>query len=133
MTSPSPSLPARIGYLLGRPLPVEMQDWVRNDVVGPGSVRRYIMRGIVPLLPILIAFAFFPATVIIRICMIALLLIPLVYFQIALIRVYRRHLLMNNGLDPALLEAKRSSQKAATRSEYEAIYRRSHREIEEPR
>ncbi|MBD0022735.1 MULTISPECIES: DUF5313 family protein [Gordonia] len=124
MSRTEPSLIQRVKYLLGRPLPDEMREWVRNDVTGPGAARRYFMRGIVPLIPILIAFAFVPGPVIIRLCMMLLLLLPLLYFQFALIKVYRRHLLSTNGLDPELINATRDRRRDSTRSEYESIYRR---------
>ncbi len=99
-----------------------MRDWVHNDVVGPGYTRRYITRGVLPLLPILIAFGFIPTPLIYRVCMIALLLIPLIYFQIALTPFYRRHLLLTNGLDPDLVSARKQRRKAETKADYDAIY-----------
>ncbi len=124
MSATQPSLIQRVKYLLGRPLPDGMREWVRNDVVGPGNARRYFIRGILPLIPILLAFAFVPGPLIIRLCMMLLLLLPLIYFQFALMRVYRRHLLHSNGLDPDLVNESRDRRKADTRSEYENIYRR---------
>ena len=124
MSRTSPSLFQRLRYLAGQPLPPEMPDWVRADVTGPGHARRYLTRGLIPLIPILIAFYFVPGPLIYRLCMMALLLIPLIYFQIALIRIYRRHLLATNGLDPDMLNAKRDKKRKETKSEYESIYRR---------
>ena len=124
MSAPSPSLIQRLKYLLGRPLTEGIREWVRNDVVGPGNARRYFIRGLLPLIPILIVFAFVPGPLFIRLCMILLLLLPLIYFQIALMRVYRRHLLHSNGLDPDLINESRDRRKADTRSEYEKLYRR---------
>lgn len=115
-----------VKYLLGRPLPESMRDWVVRDVTGPGSRRRYIIRGVLPFVPILLAFALFvPGPFVYRIGMIALLLIPLVYFEIALMSIYRRHLLTSNGLDGDLLDVKRDARRALTRSEYEANYPRT--------
>jgi hypothetical protein len=57
--------------------------------------------------------------------MIALLLIPLVYFEIALMSIYRRHLLTSNGLDGDLLGVKRRARRAVTKDEYEANYPRT--------
>ena len=124
MSATQPSLTQRRLYLLGRPLPDEMREWVRNDVVGPGNARRYFVRGILPLIPVLIAFAFVPGPLIIRVCMMLLLLLPLIYFQFALMKVYRRHLLHTNGLDPELVNVTRDKRKADTRNEYEKIYRK---------
>jgi hypothetical protein len=54
--------------------------------------------------------------------MIAILLIPLVYFQIALTPFYRRHLLLTNGLDPDLISERKQRRKEATKADYDAIY-----------
>ena len=105
MSATHPGLLQKIGYLLGRPLPASMREWVRNDLTGPGHVRRYIVRGLIPLVPLLVGFWFIPGPLLLRGGMMLLILIPFVYFQIALIRVYRRHLLINNGLDAALVDA----------------------------
>ncbi|WP_020109321.1 DUF5313 family protein [Nocardia sp. 348MFTsu5.1] len=111
-----------VKYLLGRPLPASMRDWVIRDVTGPGCIRRYIIRGVLPFLPIFIAFSFVPGPVIYRLGMIALLLIPLVYFEIALMSIYRRHLLTTNGIDGALIGVKRRAKQEITKNEYEAKY-----------
>ncbi len=124
-TRPTPG--GFIRYLGGRPLPESMREWVLNDVVGPGHTRRYITRGVLPLVPILIAFSFIPAPPIYRVCMIALLLIPLVYFQIALTPFYRRHLLLTNGLDPEMVSEKKQRRREATKADYDAIY--GHRRV----
>ena len=76
------------------------------------------------MIPVLIAFAFVPGPLIIRVCMMLLLLLPLIYFQFALMKVYRRHLLHTNGLDPELVNVTRDKRKADTRNEYEKIYRK---------
>lgn len=120
-----PNLFQIVRYLLGRPLPESMRDWVIGDVTGPGSTRRFIIRGVLPFLPILLAFAIFvPGPFVYRIGMIALLLIPLVYFEIALMSIYRRHLLTTNGLDGDLVDVKRRARREITKNEYEANYPR---------
>ena len=43
-----PNFPQYCGYLLGKTLPDRYQDWVRNDLVGPGAQARYIIRFTVP-------------------------------------------------------------------------------------
>lgn len=113
----------RIGYLLGRPLPDSMRDWVARDITGPGNARRYIVRGFVPFVPIVVGLCFIPAQWWVRGGMILLLAIPLLYFQIALKDVYRRHLLRNNGLDPKLA----SKVKIVRLSAADEAYRRMHR------
>ncbi|HEY9315264.1 DUF5313 family protein [Williamsia sp.] len=122
-TRPNPC--QRVKYLLGRPLPGSMRDWVIRDVTGPGCMRRYLIRGVLPFLPIFIAFSFVPGPVIYRLGMIALLLIPLIYFEIALMSVYRRHLLTANGIDGNLIGVKRRARQEATKSDYESKYPRT--------
>ncbi len=104
MSATVPGPLARIGYLLGRPLPPEMREWVRRDVTGRGNYRRYLVRGLIPFLPIVIGLCFVPASWMVRLGMILILTIPFLYFQVALGSIYRRHLLRNNGLDPKLAD-----------------------------
>lgn len=123
MSTSRPGPLQRVGYLLGRPLPESMRDWVANDITGPRHVWRYLMRGLIPFVPIAVALCFLPAPWMVRAGMVLLLAIPLVYFQVALMNIYRRHLLRNNGLDPRLAD----KVKIIRLSEAEEIYRRQHR------
>lgn len=113
----------RVGYLLGKPLPAAMRDWVAADITGPGNARRYFLRGLIPFLPIAVGLCFIPAPWWLRLGMVLLLAIPLLYFQVALKQVYRRHLLRNNGLDPKLAD----TVKVVRLSEVDAAYRAVHR------
>ncbi len=124
MSQTRPGFGQKIGYLLGRPLPESMRDWVREDLTGPGHVRRYIVRGLIPILPLLVGFWFIPGALFIRGGMMLLILIPFVYFQIALIRVYRRHLLVNNGLDASLVDAVQIQRADAVADDYRQRHRR---------
>ena len=123
MSATRPGPLQKVGYLLGRRLPDSMRDWVLNDLTGPGHMRRYFVRGLIPLLPVLIVFAFIPGPPLIRGGMILLLLIPFIYFQVALVRVYRRHLLVNNGLDPKLVDAVQIRRADEVADEYRQRYR----------
>ncbi|MGB3698038.1 MAG: DUF5313 family protein [Gordonia sp. (in: high G+C Gram-positive bacteria)] len=122
MSAQRPGFGQKIGYLLGRSLPASMQDWVIEDLTGPGHLRRYLIRGIVPILPLFLIFAFIPGGIWVKLGMIVLLLIPFVYFQLALGHIYRRHLMVNNGLDPALLETAKVVRADAVRNEYRDRY-----------
>ncbi|MGB3301836.1 DUF5313 family protein [Gordonia sp. (in: high G+C Gram-positive bacteria)] len=119
MSAQRPGFFQKIGYLLGRPLPESMKDWVLADITGPGHVRRYFVRGLVPVIPLFIIFLLIPASIWVQLGMIVLLLIPFVYFQIALSQVYRRHLLVNNGLDASVLDARKAKRADAVRDEYQ--------------
>ncbi|MFZ2511166.1 MAG: DUF5313 family protein [Gordonia sp. (in: high G+C Gram-positive bacteria)] len=123
MSATTPGLWARIGYLLGRPLPPQMREWVRRDITGRGNYRRYLVRGLVPFLPIVIALCFVPASWMVRAGMILILTIPFLYFQVALGGIYRRHLLRNNGLDPKLADRVTIIRLTAA----DEAYRRQHR------
>ncbi|WP_440713777.1 DUF5313 family protein [Gordonia sp. FQ] len=113
----------RLGYLLGRPLPESMRDWVRRDITGRRNTLRYLLRGFVPFVPIAVGLCFIPAPWWVRGGMVLLLAIPLLYFQIALKDVYRRHLLRNNGLDPKLAD----KVKIVRLSDAQALYEAKHR------
>lgn len=95
-----------------------MRGWVEEDLTGPGHVRRYFVRGLIPVIPLFIVFLLIPGTLFMRLGMVILLLIPFVYFQIALSGVYRRHLLTNNGLDPKLANKVQIQRADAVRNEY---------------
>lgn len=118
MSTERPGLLQKIGYLLGRRLPESMQPWVLNDLTGPGAFRRYFVRGLIPVIPLFAAFMFIPGSVWVKIGMIVLLLIPFVYFQAALSHVFRRHLMVNNGLDPELLNKHKVRRADAISNDY---------------
>ncbi|WP_433608840.1 DUF5313 family protein [Prescottella agglutinans] len=120
MSAPQrPTFGQYVGYQFGRTLPPSLQDWVRNDLVGPGASARYLIRFTVPVLPILALFLLIPGPVWIPLAMMALLFIPLVYFAIALMRVYRRHRLQSHGLDPELVAEKAQRRAEWIRDDYE--------------
>ena len=114
-----PNFPQYCGYLLGKTLPDRYQDWVRNDLVGPGAQARYIIRFTVPATLILLLFLLIPGPIWIPLAMMALLLIPLAYFVVALGTIYRRHRLLSHGLDPELLDEKAQRRADRTREDYE--------------
>jgi hypothetical protein len=123
MTMPDqrkPSFTQYLGYLFGRTLPDSMQDWVRNDLVGPGASVRYVLRFTLPLIPLFLAFyLLIPGERWIPLAMMALLLFPVLYFAIALMNIYRRHRLLAHGLDPELLNEKAQRRADSTRDDYE--------------
>ena len=108
-----------LGYQFGRVLPPSMQDWVRDDLVGTGAQAWYLIRFTLPVVPLLALFLLIPGPLWIGLAMMALLFIPLVYFTIALMNVYRRHRLLVHGLDPALLNADAQARVDRTREDYE--------------
>ena len=122
-TTPTPA--QRLGYITGRTLPHSMRDWVRDDLTGPGATRRYLLRILVPILPVLALFLLVPGPLWIGLSMMALLYIPLIYFAVALMYVYRRHRLIRHGLDPAWADSAVRERQAAERRDYERRYGRA--------
>ncbi|MFC4127683.1 DUF5313 family protein [Nocardia rhizosphaerae] len=124
MTRTTPTLWQRLRYLTGATLPPSMSDWVLADLTGPGATRRYLLRFLVPVLPVLCLFLLVPGPLWMGLSMMALLYIPLIYFTVALTYVYRRHRLVSHGLDPALADAEEQARAEAERAAYEARHQR---------
>ncbi|MFX0577781.1 DUF5313 family protein [Nocardia nepalensis] len=121
----TPTLPQRIGYILGRTLPPSMSEWVLNDLTGPGAARRYLMRFLIPIIPVLMLFLLVPGPKWMGLAMMALLYLPLIYFTAALMYVYRRSRLIKHGLDPALADAESRRRAEADRLDYERRHGRA--------
>jgi hypothetical protein len=115
----TPTLPQRIRYICGATLPPSMSAWVINDLTGPGAARRYLLRILIPVLAVLCLFLLVPGPLWMRLAMMALLYLPLIYFTIALMYVYRRGRLNKHGLDPALADARQHRRAVAEREAYE--------------
>lgn len=122
--SETPNPLQRVRYVCGATLPPEMTEWVRNDLTGPGAARRYLMRFLIPIIPVLCLFLLIPGPLWVGLSMMALLYLPLIYFTIALMYVYRRHRLIKHGLDPHLADARERERGAAERAAYEARHGR---------
>ncbi|WP_431966246.1 DUF5313 family protein [Nocardia sp. bgisy134] len=121
----TPTFAQRIGYIWGRTLPPAMSEWVRADLTGPGATRRYLVRILVPIIPVLSLFLLVPGPLWMGLAMMALLYLPLIYFTVALMYVYRRHRLIKHGLDPALADADARERSAADRLAYERKHGRA--------
>ncbi|MFJ4656060.1 DUF5313 family protein [Nocardia sp. NPDC088792] len=119
-TAPTPF--QRLGYICGRTLPPSLAAWVLDDITGPGATRRYLLRILLPIIPVLCLFLLIPGPLWMGLAMMALLYIPLIYFTAALTYVFRRNRLIKHGLDPALADLDRRQREAAAR----AAYRQQH-------
>lgn len=119
----TPTTRQYLGYLAGRTLPADLHEWVVNDITGPGATRRYAIRCLVPLTPVLTALLLVPGPWLIRISMVLLLFLPFVYFLIGLENIYLRHRLVSHGLDPQLLNKDKQSRIDRERADYENRYR----------
>lgn len=114
-----PSPLAYIGYCYGRVLPVEMDDWVRQDLAGKGAQRRTLVRVSIPAVLIVAPLWLIPASTGMHLAMSTLLLLPFVYFAHALDKVWRAHRLRQHGLDPDLVNERSRQRDSRIREDYE--------------
>ncbi|WP_446222100.1 DUF5313 family protein [Nocardia sp. IBHARD005] len=124
MSNSTPNLWQRFRYITGATLPPSMADWVLADLTGPGATRRYLMRLLLPVLAVLCLFLLVPGPLWIGLSMIALLYLPLVYFTVALVYVYRRHRLVSHGFDPELANVAERRRAEVERVAYESRHHR---------
>ncbi|MFJ2668917.1 DUF5313 family protein [Nocardia fluminea] len=124
MSDSTPNLWQRVRYITGGTLPPSMADWVLADLTGPGATRRYLMRFLLPVLPVLCLFLLVPGPLWIGLSMMALLYLPLVYFTVALVYVYRRHRLVSHGFDPELANEAERRRAEVERVAYESRHQR---------
>ncbi|WP_280267120.1 DUF5313 family protein [Nocardia wallacei] len=115
----TPNPVQRVRYICGATLPPSMREWVLEDLTGPGAARRYLVRFLVPVLLPLCLFLLVPGPLWMGLSMMALLYIPLIYFTIALMYVYRRHRLSKHDLDPELADIGERRRAEAERAAYE--------------
>jgi len=102
MTRPGPL--QYIGYSLGRKLPDEMRDWVRNDLAGEGAVRRYMVRSAIPPFLVLAPFWLLPASLYVHLEMTVPIYAWAILISLALNKVWRRYRLAQHDLDPNLVD-----------------------------
>lgn len=96
-----------------------MDDWVREDLTGPGARRRNLIRVGIP--PVLVAapFWFLPASLTLHLILSGFVLLPFVYFAHALDKVWRTHRLRQHGLDADLVDERTRLRDAHIREDYE--------------
>lgn len=111
-----------VGYVFGRRLPDELRDWVRNDLAGPGAVRRHMIRFAIPPLLILGPFWLLPASLYVHLEMTAPIYIWSLLMALALNKVWRRHRLAQHGLDPKILDDNAREKNARYHDAYIAKY-----------
>jgi len=84
-----------------------MRDWVANDLAGPGSVRRFMIRMAIPPIFVLAPFWLFPVehdALYVHTTMTVPLYVWALAIALALNKVWRRHRLAQHGLDPNLVD-----------------------------
>ncbi|MFW0786443.1 DUF5313 domain-containing protein [Gordonia sp. CPCC 206044] len=126
MVSDSRSKPAGLQYVryaYGARLPASMRDWVANDLAGPGAAMRMVVRWSIPCIILLAPMMLVPADLVIRLNMTLPILLPYIFFAIALNRVYRRYRLDQHGLDPDLINRRERERNADLYDEYHRKYR----------
>lgn len=100
-----------------------MRDWVFNDLTGPYAALRMVAWWAVPCVIILVPMLFVPADWLIRANMTVPILIPYIFFSVALNRVYRRYRLSQHGFDPDLVSRREKEKNADVYAEYHRKYR----------
>lgn len=121
----TPTLAQRIRYTCGGKLPPALRQWVIDDLTGPGAARRYLLRILVPVIPPLCLLLFIPGPLWMGLAMMALLYLPLIYFTVALMEVFRHARLVKHGLDPALADARQRERATGEREAYERRHGRA--------
>ncbi len=111
-----------VAYCYGKTLPASMHDWVRNDLTGKGARMRTLVRVTIPALLIVAPLWLVPTTVAMRIGMMALLILPFIYFAHALDKIWRVHRLRQHGLDPALIDELARRRDAHIHDDYRKRY-----------
>ncbi|TSD97379.1 hypothetical protein FOS14_15520 [Skermania sp. ID1734] len=118
-----PTLLQSVPYWYGKRLPNSMRAWVRRDLTGPGAAWRMIVRWSIPCILLLAPMWLLPTTLYVHTKMTVPILIPFVYFSIALNKVWRRHQLALHGFDPNLVDERNHARQADERRAYEQRYR----------
>jgi hypothetical protein len=117
-----PTVWQHVTYSYGRKLPDSMRDWVAEDLAGKGAATRMVIRVSVPCVLLLAPLLLIPTSAYVHASMTLPILIPFIYFSIALNRVWRRHRLTQHGLDPALADQRQLAREADQRAAYERRY-----------
>ena len=119
--TPRPNAAQRVRYLLGRPLPPTMRDWVIRDQTGPGNLVRYAVRGQAMVAPFYIMFFAFPGELMLKLYMVALVFSPVALMQAALREVYRKHLLVSNDIDDSVIAVARLTREVHRHDTYQRL------------
>lgn len=118
-----PNIVQYVLYCYGKRLPASMSEWVIRDLSGPGAALRMVIRWAIPCILLLLPFMFVPGGWYVRSGMTIPILIPYIYFAVALNGVYRRHRLSQHGLDPELAGLQARKRDELRRIEYERQHR----------
>lgn len=118
MTAARPTFWQYVAYAYGRRLPDSMHTWVTHDLAGEGAVRRQMIRSAIPPFAVLAPFWLLPASLYVHLEMTVPIFIWALLISLALNKVWRRHRLLQHGLDPNLVDALRHQRNAAKEEDY---------------
>ncbi len=92
-----------VGYAFGRGLPLELQEWVAEDLTGPHWVRRHFGRTLAQWSPSL-ALLLLPGPWALRLALPFLVLVGCLYVSASYLHETRAHRLRKHGIDHAEAE-----------------------------
>lgn len=121
--TPRPHGLTYVRYIYGSRLPDSMTRWVANDLAGERAALRMVARWALPCVVLLAPLWLVPADWLVRLSMTAPILIPYVFFSVALNRVYRRYRLEQHGLNPDLVNVLERERNSDLYDEYRRKYR----------
>ena len=121
-TKDRPNFFQYIAYCYGMRLPDSMRDWVAHDLADHGAVRRHLIRMAIPPLFVLGPLWLLPASLYVHIEMTVPIYIWAILMALALNKIWRRHRLAQHGLDPNLVDAKKSDRDQQMQDNYIARY-----------
>lgn len=122
-TSAQPNPVQWLGYVVGRRLPDELQDWVRRDLTRPHSGLRQVVRGELVYSPAFVALALFPGALWVRFLMVLLGVLLSAFYGAAFLEQNRHRRLDLHGLPLDLVSEREQQLRDVDRAAYEATYR----------
>ncbi|WP_018501459.1 DUF5313 family protein [Parafrankia discariae] len=96
----TPPLAGRLHYLIGGTLPPRYNDWVSNDLTGPGWRIRQALRPFLLMVPFAIVFALLPGQLSVRLTLVVFLLLSGIGLGFATSGFFRNRRLEQHGFPP---------------------------------
>ncbi len=96
----TPPLTGRLHYLIGGTLPPRYNDWVSNDLTGPGWRLRQALRPFLLMLPFAVMFALLPGQLSVRLTLVVFLLLSGIGLGFATSGFFRNRRLEQHGFPP---------------------------------
>ena len=118
MTTARPTPLQYVAYAYGRRLPDSMRRWVAEDLAGQGAVRRHMIRMAIPPFLVLAPFWLLPASLYVHLEMTAPIYAWALLMALALNKIWRRHRLVQHGLDPNLVDVINRKKDARIHEDY---------------